>query len=62
MARDAGRVGPRRSELTADMVAMAERIGVPQTGDALLGAFLMDLLWSDETDDAARDGRPGRAR
>ncbi len=35
----------------ADMVAMAERIGVPQAGDALLGAFLMDLLWGDRTDD-----------
>ncbi len=35
----------------ADMVAMAERIGVPQAGDALLGAFLMDLLWGDRAEE-----------
>lgn len=37
--------------LTADMVAMAERTGVPQAGDALVGAFLMELLWEDRTED-----------
>jgi hypothetical protein len=36
--------------LTAHMVAMHERTGVPQTGDALVGAFLMDLLWSDQNE------------
>ena len=40
----------RAQVLTADMMAMAERIGVPQAGDALVGAFLMDLLWGDRTD------------
>jgi hypothetical protein len=34
-----------------DMVAMAERIGVPQAGDALLGAFLMDLVWGDRPEE-----------
>ena len=35
----------------ADMVAMAERIGVPQAGDALLGAVLMDLVWGDRPEE-----------
>jgi hypothetical protein len=36
--------------LTAHMVTMHERTGVPQTGDALVGAFLMDLMWSEQND------------
>ncbi len=36
--------------LIADMVVMHERVDVPQTGDALVGAFLMDLLWGKEPD------------
>ena len=31
--------------LTADMVAMSEQVAVPQAGDAVLGAVLMDLVW-----------------
>ena len=31
--------------LLADMVAMSERIAVPQAGDAVLGAVLMELVW-----------------
>lgn len=40
----------RAQLLTADMTALAERIGVPQAGDALVGAILMDLVWSDRND------------
>ena len=39
----------RVHELTAHMVSIHERIGVPQSGDALVGAFLMDMLWSGRT-------------
>ena len=41
----------RVHELTAHMVSIHERIGVPQSGDALVGAFLMDLLWSGRAED-----------
>ena len=37
--------------LTADMVSLHERIGVPASGDALVGAFLMDMLWSGRDED-----------
>ncbi len=36
---------PVMQELTAHMLSIHERIGVPQSGDALVGALLMDLLW-----------------
>lgn len=41
----------RVQELTTHMVSIHERIGVPQSGDALIGAFLMDLLWRGRTED-----------
>ena len=41
----------RVHELAADMVSIHERIGVPASGDALVGAFLMDLLWSGRPED-----------
>lgn len=41
----------RVHELTAHMVSLHERIGVPASGDALVGAFLMDLLWSGKDED-----------
>ena len=37
--------------LTAHMASIHERIDVPQSGDALVGAFLMDLLWSGRAED-----------
>ncbi len=37
--------------LTAHMVSIHERTDVPQSGDALVGAFLMDLLWSGRAED-----------
>jgi hypothetical protein len=41
----------RVHELTAEMISLHERIGVPASGDALVGAFLMDMLWSGRDDD-----------
>ena len=41
----------RVHELTTHMVSIHERIGVPQSGDALVGAFLMDMLWRGRTED-----------
>ena len=41
----------RVHELTTHMVSIHERIGVPQSGDALVGAFLMDLLWKGRTEE-----------
>ena len=41
----------RVHELTAAMVSIHERIGVPASGDALVGAFLMDMLWSGRDED-----------
>ncbi len=37
--------------LTAQMVTIHERIGVPASGDALVGAFLMDMIWSGRDED-----------
>lgn len=36
--------------LTDRMASTAERIGVPQAGDAVTGAFLMQLMWGDQVE------------
>ena len=41
----------RLDELIADMVSVHERISVPQSGDALMGAFLMRIIWGGQVDE-----------
>ena len=50
----------RVHELTAQMVSFHERIGVPASGDALVGAFLMDLLWSGRAEDLVQTSMMSR--
>jgi hypothetical protein len=41
----------RVDELIADMASIHERTSVPQSGDALMGAFLMRIMWGRQLDE-----------
>ncbi len=40
-------------ELLADMTRLHERISVPQSGDALMGAMLMRMMWAGQREELA---------
>ncbi len=58
MRNDFDRVGV----LLADMASLHERTSVPQSGDALMGAMLMEIMWSGGPRGAAPGRGPARGR